>query len=155
MSQKLRALKEAMTLTCHVCKATEKSRLTLYQFYSNKGKVCWRSQGEPGYTIRDGKVVCQSCAGVSDGVSEKMKRHNWMWSDGSLSAWRKGGAPYIQLECKCGRLGLFGMEAQAKGSGWVGSSCPKCSRSNKRLLELEEENKELKKRLARIKRLCK
>ena len=155
MSRKLRALREEMMLECHLCKHTERSRLTLYQFYSHEGKICCRSDGAAGYTIRDGKVLCQSCAGVDEGVSEKMKRHNWMWVDGSLSAWRRGARPYLQLECECGEVALFGLEAQAKARGWVGSKCPSCSRSNKRLRELEEENRELKKRLAKIKRLCK
>ena len=136
---------------CTVCKATKKG-WTYFQFYSD-GVVKRRRTGEGDVTLRDGKAVCLVCAAVD--VEENFRGHNWTWEDGSVSAWKsRPNQPLHQYDCECGAVACFRFTAQAKASGWVGSTCKDCG-TRKRMRELEEENEELKRRLAKIQKLTK
>ena len=135
---------QGVEVECHVCKVKKKGGLTLFQFYGKNGKVYWK-------TIRDGKPVCGKCAGwdiMSGSITNQMKFHNFTWHDGTVSAWKaRPGMPYKQFECKCGHIQCFQFE-KAK------SQCPKC-KPKKRIRDLEEENRQLRAKLAKIEHLLK
>jgi len=158
---------QGVEVECHVCKTKKKGGLTLFQFYPKNGKVYWKNKilscshmdwdGEPGcsccHTIRDGKPVCGNCAGwdiLSGSITNEMKFHNFTWDDGTVSAWKaRPGMPYKQFECDCGHTECFEFEKTKQEY-----QCPKC-KPKKRIRDLEDENKALRAKLAKIEHLFK
>ena len=161
---------QGVEIKCHVCKKKTKGGLTLFNFYSKHGKIYWKNKvlscshidwdGEPGcsccHTIRDGHPVCGSCAGwdvMSGGITNAMKKHNFTWVDGTVSAWKhRPGLPYHQFQCDCGHIKCFEHEKDKEEY-----HCPcKNKRNFARLCEdLQEENDKLKAKLAKIENLLK
>ena len=158
---------QGVEMQCHVCKKKKKGGLTLFKFYSKHGKIYWKNKilscshinwdGEPGcsccHTIRDGHPVCGSCAGwdvMTGGITNQMKKHNFTFTDGTVSAWKhRPGIPYLQFECGCGNIKCFQHEKNKQEY-----RCP-CKKRKKTCEELEEENKQLKAKLAKIESLIK
>ena len=171
---------EGIQVQCHVCRTKKIGGLTLVKFYAKNGKIWWENNvlscthrnydGEAGcsccHTIRDGKPVCGSCAGwniLSGRITNNMKKHNFTWTDGSVTAWKKKPSfPLFHFECDCGKINCFPLVSDAKRAGWTGQEipiqgkyfmkCPTCKPKRTRE-ELEEENTILKAKLAKITRL--
>ena len=79
-----------------------------------------------------------------------MKKHNFTWHDGTVSAWKpRPGMPYKQFECKCGHIKCFNYDKEV-----ASYKCTGCS-PKKRLRDLEDENKQLRAKLAKIEHLLK